>query len=192
MERARNLASEHLLEARNSILELRTDALDAQSLPLALAALSAAWRPWEGAIDGKTTLRTNDIAENARFAPGVELACYRIVQEALNNAAKHGHADHVDVELSMEADGLCLTVTDDGSGFDPTAIDTHNGKGGFGIIGMRERVRLLNGRLEVISTPGAGTQVFAIIPLGASNDTIRSALGREVSRYGANSHSAGR
>ena len=176
MERARTLASEHLTEARNSILELRADALDARSLPLALAALVAAWQPWEGALDGKATFHAHDIADDARFAPGVELACYRIVQEALNNAARHGHAHHADVELSIEADGLCLTVTDDGIGFDPATVYPSDEQGGFGIIGMRERVRLLNGRLEVISAPGAGTQVFAIIPLGVTDEIAEQAL----------------
>ncbi len=78
----------------------------------------------------------------------------------------------------MEADGLCLTVTDDGIGFDVATIYPQDGKGGFGIIGMRERMRLLNGRLEVISAPGAGTQVFAIIPLGAMNELAKPALRR--------------
>jgi signal transduction histidine kinase len=178
MERARKLASEHLAEARNSILELRADALDAQSLPLSLAALAAAWHPWEGAIDGKATFRANDIAEDAQFAPAVELACYRIAQEALSNAARHGHARHADIELSMEADGLCLTVTDDGAGFDLATVYPRDGIGGFGIIGMRERMRLLNGRLEVISAPGAGTQVFAIIPLGAIEELAEPVLRR--------------
>jgi signal transduction histidine kinase len=113
MERARKLASEHLTEARNAILELRADALEAQSLPLALATLASGW---QGEGDGQATFRMNDIAQDAQFAPGVELACYRITQEALSNAAKHGHAEHVDIELSMEVDGLCLTVTDDGVG----------------------------------------------------------------------------
>jgi signal transduction histidine kinase len=185
MERARKLASEHLTEARNAILELRAEALEAQSLPLALAALAAAW---QGEGDGKASFRMNDIAQDAQFAPGVELACYRITQEALSNAAKHGHAEHVDIELSMEADGLCLTVTDDGVGFDPVSIYPPGGRGGFGIIGMRERMRLLNGRLEVISAPGAGTQVFAILPLGAI-DQIAETQVKEISAYAANSHS---
>lgn len=191
MERARTLASEHLAEARNAILELRTDALEAQSLPLALAALAAAWQPWQGSTDGKATFRTNDIPQDTKFAPGVELACYRIAQEALSNAARHGHARHADIELSMEADGLCLTITDDGAGFDPASIYPRDGKGGFGIIGMRERMRLLNGRLEVISAPGAGTQVFAMIPLGAI-DTIDEARVKELKNYAANSYSARR
>jgi len=188
MERARKLASEHLTEARNAILELRADALEDQSLPHALATLAAVW-PGEG--DGEATFRMNDIAQDAQFAPGVELACYRITQEALSNAEKHGHAEHVDIELSMEVDGLCLTVTDDGVGFDPTGIYPPDGKGGFGIIGMRERMRLLNGRLEVISAPGAGTQVFAIIPLGAI-DEVAGAQAKEMSAHEANSHSARR
>jgi signal transduction histidine kinase len=180
MERARNLAGEHLQGARNSILKLRTDVLDNQPLPSALAALTEAWRPWEGAVDDQATFRANDIPADTQFLPAVELACYRIAQEALGNAARHGHARRVDVELSMEADGLCLTITDDGIGFDPTTIYPHDGEGGFGIIGMRERARLLNGRLEVISAPGAGTQVFAIIPLGGidNNPAGRPQAGR--------------
>jgi signal transduction histidine kinase len=191
MERARKLASGHLAEARNAILELRTDALEAQSLPLALAALASAWQPWQGASDGKATFRTNDILQDARFAPGVELACYRIAQEALSNAARHGHARHADIELSMEVDGLCLTITDDGVGFDPASIYPRDSKGGFGIIGMRERMRLLSGRLEVISAPGAGTQVFAIIPLGSIHE-IDQALVKELTSHAANSYSARR
>nr|WP_242527535.1 ATP-binding protein [Ktedonosporobacter rubrisoli] len=71
----------------------------------------------------------------------------------------------MDVELSLERNELCLTITDDGQGFDPLALRSHKKGGGFGLIGMQERLKMLQGRLETISTPGVGTQIVAMIPL---------------------------
>lgn len=175
IERARELAGEHLSEARGSILELRTDVLEGQTLPTALAALTSTWRPWDGTgADGGATFFISGIAENTSFwctvSPAIQLACYRISQEAVSNATKHGHAHHIDVELSIEADELCFTITDDGIGFDPSAIPMHTEQGSFGIIGMHERMRLLGGRLEIISAPGTGTQVAAMIPLSVATN----------------------
>ncbi len=170
MERARTLAGEHLQQARTTILALRSDTLGGQPLPEALAALAAAWRPGQGISSepGGATFHASDIARRAHFPPALELACYRVTQEALNNAAVHGRARHADVELSLEAGELCLTITDDGLGFDPAAPRASGG--GFGIIGMQERVRLLNGRLDVISAPGTGTQVVVMLPLEAARE----------------------
>jgi len=166
MERARDLAGEHLDEARSTILALRTDALGGQTLPSALTALAAAWRPKYSAGDGYATFCVGNVPQEfwQTLPPALELACYRVTQEALSNADKHGKAQMVAIELSIEQNTLCLTVTDDGVGFDPAAIQrgTH---GGFGIIGMHERMRLLNGRLEIISAPGAGTQIAMMVPL---------------------------
>jgi signal transduction histidine kinase len=164
MERARELAGEHLHEARTSILNLRTDALKGHTLPSALTKTAQAWQS-----DRSATFCVSGIAEDSPFwltlSPAIELACYRIVQEALSNAAKHGHARHAEVELSLENDELCLTITDDGCGFAPATINPHAQSGGFGIIGMHERLKLLNGRLEILSAPGAGTQVVAMLPV---------------------------
>jgi signal transduction histidine kinase len=167
IERARELAGEYLQETRNSILALRSAALDGRTLPSALSTLVAAWRPAAGTHS--TTFCVSGIEEEATFwqilSPGIELACYRVVQEALSNATRHGQARHIDVELSIEQKQLCLTVTDDGLGFDPSPLAPCPMQGGFGIIGMHERLQQLGGRLEIISAPGAGTQVVAMIPL---------------------------
>jgi signal transduction histidine kinase len=164
MELARKLAGEHLHETRVSILNLRTDALEGHTLPSALAKAALAWQPERSAA-----FCVSGIAEEAPFwltlPPAVELACYRIVQEALSNAAKHGQAQHAEVELSLENNELCLTITDDGCGFDPATLYPGAQRGGFGIIGMHERLKLLNGRLEILSTPAAGTQVVAMLPI---------------------------
>ena len=167
MERARDLAGEHLYDARTTILALRTDALGGQILPSALAALAATWRPKYNASDGHATFSVSDATQEfwQTLPPALELACYRITQEALSNADKHGKAHSVAIELSIEQYNLCLTVTDDGVGFDPATIRHGTHDGGFGIIGMHERMRLLNGRLEIISAPGAGTQVAMMVPL---------------------------
>ena len=76
---------------------------------------------------------------------------YRIVQEALNNAAKHGDARRAQVEVEEDDSTVRVTVRDDGHGFDPVAHTD-----GFGLVGMQERAELLQGTLEVTSSPGAG------------------------------------
>lgn len=167
LERARELAGEYLQETRTSILNLRTGVLRGRTLPVALSELVANWRPAAG-THSATFCVSGSEKEDAVFwqtlSPAIELSCYRIVQEALSNATRHGQAQHIDVELSMERDELCLTITDDGVGFDPAAL-TPRQAGGFGIIGMHERLKQLGGRLEIISAPATGTQVVAMIPL---------------------------
>lgn len=169
LERARDIARERLRETRASVLALRASALETQTLAGALAELAAAWLPWDGDGAGQASFRGDTAACERRFHAAVELACYRVAQEALHNAARHGQARRVEVELSVEPDGLCLTVTDDGSGFEPAAVRPR-ADGGFGLIGMRERVELLGGRLDVLSAPGAGTQIVAMLPLPAAQE----------------------
>ena len=84
---------------------------------------------------------------------------YRTVQEALTNAMKHGRAKHAVVEIVEDDTTVHVTVRDDGAGFDPAERTD-----GFGLLGMQERVQLLDGTLEIESTPGAGTTVNATFP----------------------------
>jgi|SRR5579862_553501 len=88
-------------------------------------------------------------------------ALYRIAQEAIANALRHGHPESLEVNLDYKPASVCLTVTDDGIGFDMKAVQGH----GFGLAGMRERVRALRGDLGVKSEPGKGTRVRAQILL---------------------------
>ena len=85
---------------------------------------------------------------------------YRIVQEALTNAAKNGHATHGTVEVIEGATTIQVGIRDDGNGFDPTTRTE-----GFGVLGMRERVALLHGTLEIESAPGHGTTVRCTLPV---------------------------
>jgi signal transduction histidine kinase len=138
---------------RGLITELRPAALDELGLPAAIAALA------ERA--GRMGLEVDvDVPEDERLGDAeTAIAIYRIVQEALSNARKHGEATRA-VATVARADGeVVITVRDDGHGFDPTAATS-----GFGLMGMRERAELLGGTLRVTSAPGEGTTIVAALP----------------------------
>jgi signal transduction histidine kinase len=107
-----------------------------------------------------------------RLPPGVKLnesrttGAFRIMQEALTNAARHAHPRRVRVALSVAEAHLVLRVHDDGSGFDTEAP----GGAGFGLTGMRERAIALSGTLDIVSSPGLGTSVETRIPLSPGED----------------------
>jgi len=97
--------------------------------------------------------------EPTRHSPAVETTIYRLVQEALTNGVKHAQATRMTVSVSETRDWVEIDVGDDGIGFDPDAAAE-----GFGLIGMRERVALMDGDLSVESRAGAGTTVHCRIP----------------------------
>jgi signal transduction histidine kinase len=95
----------------------------------------------------------------------VTICFYRVLQEALTNVAKHAHASHAWVTLRCDVDTLSLSVTDDGQGFDvSTEVSVSRQPRGMGLLGMRERLELLGGRLEIKSQPGQGTRLVACAP----------------------------
>jgi PAS domain S-box-containing protein len=97
----------------------------------------------------------------------VELCLFRVAQEALGNVVKHSQAKSAQVELGSNANGVSLRITDAGRGFDP---DLGNPDAGIGLVGMRERLRLVGGRLSVNSELMHGTEILAEVPLAASAD----------------------
>jgi signal transduction histidine kinase len=105
------------------------------------------------------------------LSPGVEVSAYRIIQEALTNVRKHAGAQHVRVDIDYDPDALSLAVTDDGAGAAGSAVEA----AGHGLIGIRERVDLHGGRLELGSAEGGGFVVRASLPVeslgvGGRND----------------------
>ncbi|KAF1069754.1 MAG: Signal transduction histidine-protein kinase/phosphatase DegS [Pseudomonas citronellolis] len=87
---------------------------------------------------------------------------FRILQEALTNVMRHAQAHSVELSLDIEDETLCLTIADDGRGFDP---DSQRRGASFGLVGMRERVLMLGGSLEIASRPGEGTTLRVRVPL---------------------------
>jgi signal transduction histidine kinase len=106
--------------------------------------------------------------ERARISSEMELAVYRIAQEALTNVTKHARAKTVSVIINASTSDLSLIIEDNGRGFDVNATSpTDEGLKHLGLYGMQERAALLNGDVKIESEPGRGTTVYAKIPLGA-------------------------
>jgi signal transduction histidine kinase len=90
------------------------------------------------------------------------LCLFRVAQEALGNVVKHSGANRADVEITGAANEIRLRIADAGVGFDPTLRNTHSG---IGLMGMRERLRLVGGMISVRSAPSQGTEILAQVPL---------------------------
>jgi PAS domain S-box-containing protein len=103
--------------------------------------------------------------EQQRFAPEVETNLYRIVQEALNNTAKHAHARKAEVLLEYRQEETRLLVEDDGVGFDIQSIGIRKDGKGLGLIGIKERGQMIGGEVEIESSPGKGVTIIVRLPL---------------------------
>jgi two-component system sensor histidine kinase UhpB len=99
----------------------------------------------------------------SRLPPAVETALYRVVQEALNNAAKHAHARSVVIDVQLAPGKVSCSVRDDGRGF---AVPAAGASPGLGLMGIRERLGALGGALRIVTRPQQGSTLFAEIPLG--------------------------
>ncbi|NNN09695.1 MAG: PAS domain-containing protein [Acidimicrobiaceae bacterium] len=160
LEETRNQALEAAARLRTLARDLRPPALDQLGLIPALSSLVA-----DVDDDGPSShLSVHGTA--TRLAPEIELGAFRIVQESLRNAVRHANAQHLDVSVSFETNYLALRINDDGVGFDPSIPSTLKGPSeSLGLVGMRERARLLGGVINVYSSPQHGTEVTATLPL---------------------------
>lgn len=159
VEKARELARGALQEARRSVWNLRPSPLSASGL---VAAIGHEVEAWEERTGIPARFKARAVPPHPPLSPTAEVALLRIGQEALSNAARHGHPEHVDVELRAHAQELILSVRDDGVGFDPAASAPREDC--FGLDGMAERARNAGGTLTVVSTPGHGTTVTTRLP----------------------------
>lgn len=159
-ERARERLKRALDTARQSLEEARTSVLNLRA-PLAGRPLAEALASLTRRLTSETGVRTHVRVEGGQRLPlRAEAELFRIAQEALQNVRRHAGA--LNVWLTMEADRgrVRLVVRDDGRGFDPAAVpDTCHG-----LVGMRERARLLGGAFRVTSRPGRGTRVTVSVP----------------------------
>ena len=143
-------------ESRRLISEVRHPVIDESGLETAISHLVHEQRR-----RGGPQIEWHSSVQFGRLPPILENALYRIVQEALTNACKHSKSNKVTVAITQEGQDVRLEVQDWGIGFDQKAI----GKGHFGVEGIRQRVRLLGGRLTIESTPGSGTLVQVVVPI---------------------------
>jgi len=152
----RELVRSTLQDVRRLAVELRPKALDDFGLVAALERLTESFTEQTGIAVGFESL-----LPTARLTPEIETALYRIVQESLTNIVKHAQAHNVSIVLGRKSDSVSVIVEDDGVGFDPDRPR----EDGLGLIGMRERVSLIGGRLTIESRPGAGTTFIAEVPV---------------------------
>jgi signal transduction histidine kinase len=154
-EELRELVVSTLQDVRRLAVELRPSALDDFGLVAALERLTDSFAEQTGiAVDFQTALADERLPEE------VETAIYRVVQESLTNVVKHARARRVSILLARKDGAVKAVVEDDGQGFEPAKPG-----GGSGLVGMRERLALLGGRLAVESAPDSGTTVAAEVPV---------------------------
>lgn len=155
---ALKLTRDNLEEARRSVLDLRAAPLEGKSLSEAIQALG-------------NNLPINVCVEVIGSSPPLPIristGLYRIAQEAITNVNKHARAKQVDVQLILTPDRVRLVIEDDGKGFD---ISQAQKEGHFGLIGLKERTRLLHGKLDIASLVGSGTVVEVTVPLEVHHD----------------------
>jgi two-component system NarL family sensor kinase len=156
IQQALKLSRANLEEARRSVLDLRAAPLEGRTLCEALIILLKD-------IEARSRIKTQfDGAGIHRPLPArIEVALYRIAQEALANAVRHANAQQITLQVVMSPDGVQMVIEDDGDGFDPSQPPPNR----FGLVGLSERARLAGGSLEVHSYPGDGTRVVAKLPL---------------------------
>lgn len=152
----RELVVSTLQGVRRLAVELRPAALDDFGLAPAIERLAGVVSEQGGiSVDVRSDLG------NDRLSTDSETVLYRIVQEAFTNVLKHASASRVNVRLSRSDDTVTLVILDDGKGFDQARVRD----GSLGLVGMRERVALLDGRLTIESSEGAGTMLKAEVPV---------------------------
>ncbi len=152
----RDTAQEALREMRLLIYQLRLPVLGRNGL-------TAALQERLDSVERRSGIQCRlQVTGEERLPAGMQEELYHITQEALNNALKHAHAQHIQIDLRFIDREFCLEIVDDGTGFDPEKAGRG---GGLGLRGMRERAQRIGGRVEIVSAPGKGTLVRVQAPV---------------------------
>jgi len=146
-----------LSEVRRIIYDLRPMALDDLGLAPTLKKYLATFESYNSG----TTIHFQSIGEERRFLSNYEISIFRLIQEAVTNAVKHGKAQDIWVKIEWLTDVMNIVVKDNGVGFEPKIVKDQS----FGLIGMQERVDLLKGEMAISSAPSKGALLLFRIPI---------------------------
>ncbi len=173
LEKAHSLAVQTSMEVTKLINDLRPTLLDSLGLAPAIQRYVETWLKPEGI---QATLETKG---HERLPSEVEVALFRITQEAINNIMKHAKAKNVAIDLECDGEKCVLRIEDDGQGFDVEEITKVEKTGrGVGLFGMKERVSLVGGRCAIESRRGQGTTIVSEVPLtGSATDADDQSFG---------------
>ena len=157
-ERASELAREVMTQSHKMAWDLRPASLDNLGL---VATLQQSTKEWAQSSGVAVDFVAHGLESSRRLSPELEIAFFRVVQEALANVSRHAGASQVSVILECGPHQARVVIEDNGSGFAPQELDGRR----MGLLGMRERLEAVGGEFEVESSPGSGTAVFARAPL---------------------------
>ncbi|MBE2270183.1 MAG: YHS domain-containing protein [Anaerolinea sp.] len=166
---ARTQAVESVGSLRRLIANLRPPMLEELGLIPALKML--------GQGEKDTHVEVNVLGSERRLNEAVELALFRVAQEAVQNAKRHGQAQHITLQVHFSPHELTLTISDDGNGFQlPDQFDSLAMTGHYGLLGMIERVQQLGGSIQIISKPEHGTQIRVVLPVANAEQPTTTVL----------------
>jgi signal transduction histidine kinase len=155
------VAEKALRQVRTLLFDLRPVILETQGLIPALDSYAHRLRESEG-----LNVMLNTEGEFGRLSHNAEVAIFSVVQEAINNAKKHAHASRIDIDVIARKGDLAVAIRDNGIGFDMKEMaGRYDERGSLGMLNMRERADLVEGKLSVFSEPGHGTSVTLELPL---------------------------
>ncbi|TGB02378.1 sensor histidine kinase [Halobacillus salinus] len=156
MKSLKKMVRSALYEVRRIIYDLRPMALDDLGLIPTLKKYIATMEDYNN-----VRITFQPFGKERRFETKYEVALFRLLQEAVQNALKHAEATEIKVKVEMTHNATTIIVKDDGKGFDPSEKKEQS----FGLVGMRERVDMLDGEMKIDSSPGKGTMVTILIPI---------------------------
>lgn len=160
LRRAQRRVREDIQELRNVMTELRPPVLDERGLEFAVRNHVDSTRAESGIAC------TFESRLGGRLDPASEIVLYRVAQEALSNVVRHSRARHAWVTMRQDDGAAVLEVRDDGVGMDPIDVRGAVDAGHYGLVTMRERIEMAGGTWELVSHPGSGTIVRAVVPIG--------------------------
>jgi len=185
LDSAIDQAAQAITEGRDAVQALRASAVETNDLALALKTFAEGLALDQGGTDAAAVTVLVEGASRT-LHPILRDEIYRVGCEGLRNAFRHAAARQIEVELHYDDRQLRLRVRDDGKGIDPAYLGEQGRAGHFGLHGMRERARLIGGKLTVWSAVNAGTEVELTIPAirayAAMPSDVPSWLARKLSR----------
>ncbi|HEX7056201.1 MAG TPA: sensor histidine kinase [Bacilli bacterium] len=154
-------------QVRNSLEDIRKIIFNLRPMALDDLGLIPTLRKFTHDFEDKTKIRTSFelIGKEMRLPSAMEVAIFRLVQEAFNNVVKHANASFVSLELTMQTQMVKIVISDNGVGFNVGSVQAQNDGSHFGLIGMKERIELLEGRFEITSVIKEGTTISMLIPI---------------------------
>ncbi|RQD72256.1 MAG: histidine kinase [Tindallia sp. MSAO_Bac2] len=164
LEELMELVRNSLGDVRKIIFDLRPMSLDDLGLLSALKRYTEQYSETFG-----IHVEISVIGSEKRFDNSIEIGLFRVIQEALTNVQKHTNSDEVVIKIEFMPKKLNVLIRDNGQGFDPEQVEPENESSGYGIMGMKERVQLMKGTINIKSQRGNGTQISVSVPIEAGD-----------------------